>query len=932
MDPDEAKKIDKQIRKDKNIFSIVKANKASVENLKDKEVNGKPYFEWEVDEVLRFLNDGDSLSDIKKKISKKRAYYKKREVNIAKAKDVKVKKKEPSIAEQKKTVLKRNVQLQGFNVKNTLLLEKDNKIRKKMLYNKYNEQAKTVKDLVNPEFIKILGKPELVIGPESDIPTFLTNFIVPYQKYDGTGAFIAKQKEVIKKTEFTDRRGFGARIQQKKSIEQPHRDKREYRAGQPMGEANSFPFDPKDGVPDIDVNFKGGGFNIKIDGEQSTRRQRRDGKLSSKTKRGNSYVQMNKNTINYIKKLFGVSHYKFSHDKGYEGVYGILSTLAFGDYGTDLDMANDWHQENYAPDFFKHYLGEFDNWDKEAEGRNITFKEMKQYYELSMYVIQKIRNKRQYREEGVVREKTIGVSYDEDGIPAEIIETEHSNYKQPEDILEVYSLNRFKVQYDFQETKNYDRYCNVFSKYREPEEILEDEFHTWTIGGSEAPLGGFRTFSPTMVIKWGTKTYRPMRGGKLIEHSGKASNINLQSLPKYGSIKNTKTNYRDYRDRPFKSQSHAKTLADGHKQPYREISVTGRYATMYNNDKSDYNYMRRDRANPNERDFLLKKNPPFVFNGNAPHSTILENKATINKDVYERIRDTYKFEQSLYPFNNPTIRTIAAGQVYYGAPIKQKFNFKQDIPVTYPEWFEKVYGEVAVYDDEEDDYDERKRTGNMSHYDRRWGTDKNLKYGWLGKKGEEDIDPRDYSDEEEVSFKTKQQVEVEEPVSPEFEQLVDEEVEFVHWLFKLTLTLKDNELFTEEGVKIGLAKDINKTTLYEEDIDFSEEFLWGKKEFNLIKFVVKISDLEEHFDFELWLKAALKKFKDKLGYREDVTYDNVFGKDRGFGEGLNYFDKEFYKEWYKLEFPFYLTKDFFLQFLPRDPSFTDLQLEDLLEE
>ena len=926
MDPDEAKKIDKQIRKDKNIFSIVKANKASVENLKDKEVNGKPYFEWEVDEVLRFLNDGDSLSDIKKKISKKRAYYKKREVNIAKAKDVKVKKKEPPIAEQKKAVLKRNVQLQGFNVKNfTVIKEKDKKIRQKALYDRLDTQAKTVKDLVNPEFIKILGKPELVIGEESETPTFLTNFIVPYPKYDKTGAFVAKQKKVIITTKFTNRSGQGPRIQQKESIEQPHKQRNHFMSrggGQPMGEANSFPFDPKDGVPDIEVkeyftNKLGYGTPRNIDVHS---RQKRPGKLSSKTKFNGNYVYMDKDTIKNIKTEMRIyddteirSLQQIRSDSHlydtYESVYGILQLLVAGDFSQEVVADWRWHNESFVPEFFKDYLGEFDNWDKEAEGENITFKQMKQYYELSMYVIQKIRNKRQFKARR--QERTIGVSLDEFGIPAEIIETEFSNFKQPEDILEVYSLNRFKVQYDFQQTKNYDRYCNVFSKYREPEEILEDEFHTWTIGGSESPLGGFRTFSPTMVIKWGTKTYRPMRGGKLIEHSGKASNINLKALPKYGSLLNAKTNLN------FMGIRYVSTNQD----KFKEHSVTGRYATMYNNEKSDYNYMRRIRTNPNEREKLIKNLPQYVFNGNAPHSTILENKGTINKDVYERIRDTYKFEQSLYPFNNPTINKIAAGQVYYGAPIKQKFNFKQDIPVTYPEWFEKVYGEVAIYDDEKDDSDEEDRTGVRRGRDRR---------------GRGLVE----SDEE-----AEQQVieEVEEPVSPEFEQLVDEEVEFVHWLFKLTLTLKDNELFTEEGVKIGLAKDIYKTTLYEEDIDFSEEFLWIEKnwrnqvvskELNLIKFVVKISDFRKNFDYELWLKTAYKKFKDELGYKGDLTYANVFGIARGFGEPLRFFDTDDYKNYYQIKFPFYLTKDFLLEVVKkgRDPSFTDLQLEDLLEE
>ena len=53
MNAEERKKIIKQITDDKNIFSIVKPNKASIENLNQKSVKKIPYFEWEVEETIK---------------------------------------------------------------------------------------------------------------------------------------------------------------------------------------------------------------------------------------------------------------------------------------------------------------------------------------------------------------------------------------------------------------------------------------------------------------------------------------------------------------------------------------------------------------------------------------------------------------------------------------------------------------------------------------------------------------------------------------------------------------------------------------------------------------------------------------------------------------------------------------------------------------
>ena len=737
MDAGERNKIIKQITQDKNIFSIVKPNKASIENLNQKSVKKIPYFEWEVEETIRFLNDGDSVDAIKKKISKKRAYYKKQEVNKAKAQDTKKKLKEPTIEEQKKSVLKKNVKLQGFNVKNTdpMFKKKDRLIANKTLYKRYDNQQKTIKDLSNADMIKILGKPTLILGPKTDNPTFLCNFIAPYPKYDGDGVFGIPPKS----------------------------KKKEY----PIGELISF---PSDGILNKEI--------------KKTPGMRRDGKLSE-------YTKYDPKTIVYFDREW-IPDLAFIVDDNLS-TYNILQKLVT--YGEDEMVDTNLKNDN-VPQFFKHFLGVYDIWDADTVGDRITFEQQKQYYELSMYVVQKIRNYRFYK--------------------SDVVE-------------EVYPLNRYKVQYDW-EKQFRGKYCDVKSKYREPEEIQEDPFHTWTIGGSDAPLGGFRTFSPTMVIKWGTKTYRPMMNKKLIEHSGKASEIGLSELPKWGSMKN-----------------------------FDHVSK-GRYNNLKKNNKSDYNYKRVGDKRP-----LLKNKPEYIYNANGPHATILENRGTINMEVYERVKNTYINEHTLYPWNRPSIDKIIQGKVYYGGGRSIGFDFK-DPPQKYYEWFDEVFGNVAVYDDQEKEGDDKLEQDKLQA----------IKDG-IQKQKDDELKLKD----EKLKLKNLKDEEIKQMKVKENKELKD--FKFVHWLFKVNLKYgrkgKNIILPYEDGtdVVVGTFKE-EKEEYTQKDINFDEYFRFfyeynsGRKDgsgysnkneaFDLLKFIVHADKLlEENWDPKLWEAAGGQSIK-----------------------------------------------------------------------
>ena len=67
-------------------IDIQKPQKKTKAKLDDKIVNGIPYWEWEQNEVNKFISQGDSTDTIKKKIKKKRDYYGKQDVQKEKAK------------------------------------------------------------------------------------------------------------------------------------------------------------------------------------------------------------------------------------------------------------------------------------------------------------------------------------------------------------------------------------------------------------------------------------------------------------------------------------------------------------------------------------------------------------------------------------------------------------------------------------------------------------------------------------------------------------------------------------------------------------------------------------------------------------------------------------------------------------------------------
>ena len=91
----------------------------------------------------------------------------------------------------------------------------------------------------------------------------------------------------------------------------------------------------------------------------------------------------------------------------------------------------------------------------------------------------------------------------------------------------------------YEEHKDYETFSDWFAvneewDWEDVEEI--DPGHTWTVGGSLAPCGGFRTFAPKMVISWGKKTYIPHKNNKLVESSGAPSNFRFRNLPEYAAL------------------------------------------------------------------------------------------------------------------------------------------------------------------------------------------------------------------------------------------------------------------------------------------------------------------------------------------------------------------------------------------------------------
>ena len=306
----------------------------------------------------------------------------------------------------------------------------------------------------------------------------------------------------------------------------------------------------------------------------------------------------------------------------------------------------------------------------------------------------------------------------------------------------------------------YEDFCNWFhmeDDLEADEAFTVDEENTWTISGTLAPCGGFRTFAPKMVISWGKKTYIPMKNGNLKEDTGEPSKLRFRTLEEFGELKNT-----------------------------------------------DFYYLLEQEVDPEYKLFTKQKHDKFkgkIYNANGVHNSEMGWRGIMNKKVYDKIRKTYLAEQSLYPFNNPTMEGIMDGTNRLGN------NKYKDLPKIIEPYYKS----------------------NPNNTDVAW-----LKY-IADEDVEEYVNPT-------LPFKHKTKT-----------------IMFHHWLFKLPGTIITYGEYGIEGADLSIMsqsvgtikkESVDKDILEEEDILEWEPDLRLKTEYDLDKWDIPITA-----DYKNWKKT-----------------------------------------------------------------------------
>ena len=326
----------------------------------------------------------------------------------------------------------------------------------------------------------------------------------------------------------------------------------------------------------------------------------------------------------------------------------------------------------------------------------------------------------------------------------------------------------------------YEDFCNWFHMEDdlEAEEAFEvDEERTWTIGGTLAPCGGFRTFAPKMVISWGKKTYIPMKNGNLKEDTGEPSKLRFRTLEEFGQLKNTEF----------------------------------------------YNLLEQE-IDPEFKLFTKQRHDRFkgrIYNANGIHNSEMGWRGIMNKKVYDKIRKTYLAEQSLYPFNNPTMEGIMDGTNRLGN------NKYKDLPKIIEPYYK--------------------------------ANPKNTDVAWLKYIEDEGIDKYvnpalgmiEYSEEEE---------EEEEEPTPKPKNI---DIDFHHWLFKMRGIINpDGDVFLGEFY-VGTTTSKN-IVLYEDDIMWNKHFRFHSQKDSVPeeydRFIVETNISK----YKLRTEKEIKEIEDKL--------------------------------------------------------------------